>query len=86
MGGMGFIENNKTDCMLSVLINTNLLRACLVNKIKKYYFSSSACVYNADKQTTTFIEGLKEAEKEKEKEKPYISSRISRYNKYSKSR
>ncbi len=62
MGGMGFIENNKTDCMLSVLINTNLLRACLVNKIKKYYFSSSACVYNADKQTTTFIEGLKESD------------------------
>jgi nucleoside-diphosphate-sugar epimerase len=62
MGGMGFIENNKADCMLSVLINTNLLRACLVNKIKKYYFSSSACVYNADKQTTTFIEGLKESD------------------------
>jgi nucleoside-diphosphate-sugar epimerase len=38
MGGMGFIENNKAECMLSVLINTNLLRACLVNKIKKYFF------------------------------------------------
>ena len=60
MGGMGFIENNKAECMLSVLINTNLLRACLVNKIKKYFFSSSACVYNADKQKNNFIEGLKE--------------------------
>jgi nucleoside-diphosphate-sugar epimerase len=60
MGGMGFIENNKAECMLSVLINTNLLRACLVNKIKKYFFSSSACVYNADKQISNFIEGLKE--------------------------
>ena len=60
MGGMGFIENNKADCMLSVLINTNLLRACLVNKIKKYFFSSSACVYNASKQNTVFIPGLKE--------------------------
>ena len=38
MGGMGFIENNKAECMLSVLINTNLLRACLVNKVKKYFF------------------------------------------------
>ena len=38
MGGMGFIENNKTECMLSVLINTNLLRACLINRIKKYFF------------------------------------------------
>ena len=60
MGGMGFIENNKAECMLSVLINTNLLRACLVNKIKKYFFSSSACVYNATKQNTIFIPGLKE--------------------------
>jgi nucleoside-diphosphate-sugar epimerase len=62
MGGMGFIENNKAECMLSVLINTNLLRACLVNKIKKYFFSSSACVYNANKQNTNFIEGLKESD------------------------
>jgi GDP-D-mannose 3',5'-epimerase len=60
MGGMGFIENNKAECMLSVLINTNLLRACLLNKIKKYFFSSSACVYNASKQNTVFISGLKE--------------------------
>ena len=50
MGGMGFIENNKADCMLSVLINTNLLRASLVQKVKKYFFSSSACVYNGTKQ------------------------------------
>tara|TARA_Y100000816_G_scaffold180695_1_gene130744 strand:- start:11495 stop:12460 length:966 start_codon:yes stop_codon:yes gene_type:complete len=60
MGGMGFIENNKAECMLSVLINTNLLRASLQNKIKKYYFSSSACVYNASKQKDTFISGLRE--------------------------
>ena len=50
MGGMGFIENNKAECMLSVLINTNLLRASLQNKISKYFFSSSACVYNITKQ------------------------------------
>ena len=60
MGGMGFIENNKAECMLSVLINTNLLRACLINKIKRYFFSSSACVYNAKKQKQVFIPGLRE--------------------------
>jgi GDP-D-mannose 3', 5'-epimerase len=60
MGGMGFIENNKAECMLSVLINTNLLRACLKHKVKKYFFSSSACVYNASKQKNTFVPGLKE--------------------------
>lgn len=62
MGGMGFIENNKAECMLSVLINTNLLRAALINKSKKYLFTSSACVYNAAKQKETFIESLKETD------------------------
>ena len=62
MGGMGFIENNKAECMLSVLINTNLLRSCKINNIKKYFFSSSACVYNAQKQKQTFVKGLKEAD------------------------
>jgi len=62
MGGMGFIENNKAECMLSVLINTNLLRACVENKVKKYFFSSSACVYNAEKQMSSFIHGLKETD------------------------
>ena len=60
MGGMGFIENNKAECMLSVLINTNLLSACRDNKISKYFFSSSACAYNQSKQKDVFIEGLKE--------------------------
>ncbi len=62
MGGMGFIENNKAECMLSVLINTNLLRACIINKVQKYFFSSSACVYNAKKQQKTFVPGLKETD------------------------
>ena len=60
MGGMGFIENNKAECMQSVLINTNLLIACKEEKIEKYFFSSSACAYNKSKQQDVFIEGLKE--------------------------
>lgn len=62
MGGIGFIENNKADCMLSVLINTNLLRACTKNRVKKYFFSSSACAYNTNLQTNHDIEGLKESD------------------------
>ena len=62
MGGMGFIENNKAECMLSVLINANLLRAAKENQSKKYFFSSSACVYNGSKQNQTFIDGLKETD------------------------
>ena len=60
MGGMGFIENNKAECMQSVLINTNLLIACKENQIKKYFFSSSACAYNKTIQQNVFIDGLKE--------------------------
>ena len=60
MGGIGFIEWNKAECMLSVLINTHLLMACKKNKIQKYFFSSSACAYNKDLQQDSFIKGLKE--------------------------
>ena len=60
MGGIGFIENNKAECMLSVLINTNLLQASVSNKVKKYFFSSSACAYNINLQSNSNILGLKE--------------------------
>ena len=50
MGGMGFIENNKALCMLSVLVNTHMLMACKEFNVKKYFFSSSACAYNKDLQ------------------------------------
>jgi|TARA_B110000503_G_scaffold42545_1_gene69668 GDP-D-mannose 3', 5'-epimerase len=60
MGGIGFIENNKAECMLSVLINTNLLRACKINQVKKYFYSSSACAYNTSLQQNPNISGLKE--------------------------
>ena len=60
MGGMGFIENNKAECMLSVLINTNLLRASKLNNVSKLLYSSSACIYNTDLQQETFVNGLKE--------------------------
>ena len=60
MGGIGFIENNKAACMLSVLINTHLLEASRKFGIKKYFFSSTACVYNKDLQSKSFINGLTE--------------------------
>ena len=60
MGGMGFIENNKALCMLSVLINTHLLEACRAVGVEKYFFASSACVYAGYKQRESTIPGLKE--------------------------
>jgi GDP-D-mannose 3', 5'-epimerase len=60
MGGMGFIENNKALCMLSVLINTHMLMAAKKFGVERFFYASSACVYAADKQTTTDITALKE--------------------------
>jgi len=60
MGGMGFIELNKALCMLSVLINTHLLLAARKFGVERFFFSSSACVYNADKQRDPNVTALKE--------------------------
>lgn len=60
MGGMGFIENNKALCMLSVLINTHLLLAAKEMGVARYFYASSACVYNADKQKTANVVPLRE--------------------------
>src|SRR6202165_3700749 len=60
MGGMGFIERNKALCMLSVLINTHMLQAALKYGAKRFFYASSACVYNADKQTTFEAPSLRE--------------------------
>ena len=60
MGGMGFIENNKALCMLSVLINTHLCIAANEAEIERYFFASSACVYNAEKQKDANVVALKE--------------------------
>ncbi|NUM35345.1 MAG: NAD-dependent epimerase/dehydratase family protein [Candidatus Brocadiae bacterium] len=60
MGGMGFIENNKALCMLSVLINTHLLMAAHKYGVKRYFYSSSACVYAAEKQISDDVVYLKE--------------------------
>jgi nucleoside-diphosphate-sugar epimerase len=62
MGGMGFIELNRGLCMLSVLINTHLLMAARDAGVKRYFYSSSACVYAADKQTDPNVSGLRESD------------------------
>jgi len=60
MGGMGFIENNKAACMLSVLINTHLLMAAKNHGVSRFFYASSACVYNGSKQDSENNPGLKE--------------------------
>jgi GDP-D-mannose 3',5'-epimerase len=63
MGGMGFIEHNKALCMLSVLTNTHLLQAAQeAGTVDRFFFSSSACVYNADKQLSPDVVALKESD------------------------
>jgi len=60
MGGMGFIENNKAACMLSVLINTHLLQAAVEAGVERYFYASSACVYAAGKQRSPQVTALRE--------------------------
>ena len=60
MGGMGFIETHKAECMLSVLIGTHLLLASRDNGVGRFFFSSSACVYNAQKQVSPDVIALRE--------------------------
>lgn len=60
MGGMGFIEAHKAECMLSVLINTQLLVACRNASVAEFFFASSACVYNVEKQLESNVAGLRE--------------------------
>src|SRR5690348_6810872 len=62
MGGMGFIENNRALCMLSVLINTHLLMAAKTFGVDRFFYASSACVYAADKQVCEDVIPLKEAD------------------------
>ncbi len=60
MGGMGFIENNKAACMLSVMINTHLLETSLAANVQRFFYASSACVYAAEHQTDPNVTALRE--------------------------
>src|SRR6266850_88414 len=62
MGGMGFIENNRALCMLSVLINTHLVMAAKKFGVQRFFYASSACVYAADKQISPAVIALKESD------------------------
>lgn len=62
MGGMGFIENNKALCMLSVLTSTHMLLAARDSGVERFFYSSSACVYNGEKQKDPHVTPLKEAD------------------------
>jgi GDP-D-mannose 3', 5'-epimerase len=62
MGGMGFIESHKAACMISVLINTNLIRASAAADVERFFFGSSACVYAAEHQTSPDVTPLRESD------------------------
>jgi len=62
MGGMGFIEGNKARCMLSVLPSTHMLVAARDAGVDRFFYSSSACVYAAEKQDSPQVRPLREAD------------------------
>src|SRR5271166_5075188 len=62
MGGMGFIENFRIECLQSILINTYMLEAAFRAGARRYFFASSACVYNTDLQKDPDVRALKESD------------------------
>src|SRR5512136_135937 len=62
MGGMGFIERFRVECLRSILINTNLIEAAYRAGANRYFFSSSACAYNTTLQQDPDVRALKEAD------------------------
>jgi nucleoside-diphosphate-sugar epimerase len=62
MGGMGFIERFRVECLRSILINTNMIEAAYRAGARRYFFSSSACAYNTDLQRDPHVRALKESD------------------------
>jgi nucleoside-diphosphate-sugar epimerase len=62
MGGMGFIERFRVECLRSILINTNMIEAAYRAGVQRYFFSSSACVYNTQLQQDSDVRGLRESD------------------------
>jgi nucleoside-diphosphate-sugar epimerase len=62
MGGMGFIEHNRVDCLRSILINTHMLESAYRTGVERYFYSSSACAYNTDLQKDPKVRALKESD------------------------
>lgn len=62
MGGMGFIERFRVECLRSVLINTHLIEAAYWAGVDRYFFASSACAYNTELQKDPHVHALKESD------------------------
>src|SRR5512144_3244533 len=62
MGGMGFIERFRIQCLRSILINTHMIEAAWRAGAQRYFFSSSACAYNTDLQKDPHCRALKESD------------------------
>jgi len=62
MGGMGFIEHFRVECLRSILINTHMIEAAHQAGVRRYFFSSSACAYNILLQQDPKVRALKESD------------------------
>jgi nucleoside-diphosphate-sugar epimerase len=62
MGGMGFIERFRVECLRSILINTHMIEAAYRAGAERFFFSSSACAYNVELQKDPHVRALKETD------------------------
>jgi len=62
MGGMGFIERFRVECLRSILINTHMIESAYRAGARRYFFSSSACAYNTLLQQDPKVRALRESD------------------------
>jgi len=62
MGGMGFIERFRIECLRSILINTHMIEAAYRAGAQRYFYASSACAYNTTLQHDPNCRALKESD------------------------
>jgi GDP-D-mannose 3', 5'-epimerase len=62
MGGMGFIERFRVECLRSILVNTHMIESAYRAGARRYFFSSSACAYNTELQQDPKVRALKESD------------------------
>jgi GDP-D-mannose 3',5'-epimerase len=62
MGGMGFIERFRVECLRSILINTHMIESAYQAGVQRYFFSSSACAYNVELQKDSNVRALRESD------------------------
>jgi nucleoside-diphosphate-sugar epimerase len=62
MGGIGFIETHRTTCLRNVLIDTHMIHQSALAGVRRFFYASTACVYNTTLQSGSKVKPLTESD------------------------